>query len=77
MMAILIISSCLFSFIVGCITATHIYSKRNVTVLRLKNIHEVAQNLFDGKYGDDEFTAISFILCESDLSLRSLRREKK
>jgi len=71
----------LLSFVIGCVTATHIYSKRNKTVLRLKNINRVAQNLWDGEYGSPTsagaIAAIAFIMCESDLSLVKGRRKNE
>lgn len=74
-MIVLMILLCWLSFIVGCFVAAHIYSKRNATVLRLKNINRVAQRMLDGDYEEGgELAALSFILCESNLSLR---KEKK
>jgi len=74
----IILSVFIFSGIAGMVAglflATHIYSKQNKTVLRLKNINEVAQGMFDGEYGErgglGEANAITFILCESDLTIR-------
>jgi len=75
-MIISIILLCLCSFIIGFALAAYICLKLLATAfLRLMNIQEVAQNMLDGKYGEDGLlAALSFVLCESDTSLR---KEKK
>jgi hypothetical protein len=59
----------------GVFLATHIYSTQNRTVLRLESIHAVAESYFEGLFGEDPGAAMSFILCESDLSLREEENE--
>jgi hypothetical protein len=60
----------------GVFLATHIYSTQNRrTVLRLESIHAVAESYFEGLFGEDQEAAMSFILHESDLSLREEENE--
>lgn len=79
----IILSCTVFSVILGMylgfllaiyMYTNYVYPKRNEAVLRLRNIHEVAQGLHTRAYGElggiGEENALLFILCESDLNIR-------
>lgn len=69
----------LVSFAIGLSVGIFYTLKRSKAVRRLKNINDVAESWHRGEYGNDEgqLVALSFILCESDLSIKKGKKNGK